>query len=399
MLPAIAIHALVALHELSASSTAYPAPFVERETITVSFGEESFEQFDAVHVSTPWSSQPMILVAPVGFGVQWYEATDDYFDSMLARLAYMGVDVWAVTPRHGTASTLPVGSCAGDPAAPVPAPVDCSAFGEWGIDDVIGDIAFVRSLIDSPLKPTIGGHWTGGMTAVAAVDAEPDAYAGVLLWEGTIFTNEESTLGKSAAVCAALDAVPDAFGADSTPASETLVVSLAQNDPTGLSPFPQVVLDPYFLVAGEATNLEFLHALFIVDNFALLDRVSEGLVFMVGTVEDGPDVAAIGQVFNQLANPDPNTYGSLGILRDLVCATGGDPTYTSNLAAFGGDVFVIGSERGLDDELQDTLDAFTGARYTYADFRENFGVHDLLWSDLRPEVDVEIFLFNYIAQH
>lgn len=394
----LVLFGLLAAHNVTGSSTTSPAPLVEREVITVEFGIESFEQFQVTHVSTPWAHQPMVLVTPLGFGASWYEGTDDYLDSLPARLAYFGIDLWIVEQRRGTANTLPQGSCAGDPFAPNPPPVDCSPFGQWGVDEVIEDIGFVRSLISSSLSPTIGGHWTGGMAAAASVDAEPEEYAGVVLWEGTLYNNEPFTLGKNAAVCGALEAVPDAFGADSTPAAENLASTLAQVDPNGLSPFPQAILDGFGLVSGVATNLEVLHALFVVDNPALLDRVSDGMVPMVGTIEGGPDIADIGQVFNIANTPPSGTYASLGILRDYACGLGGDPAHVSNLAAFEGDVFVIGSERGLDDELQDTLDAFTGARFASSDFRGEFGTHDLLWSELREEIDVEIFLFNLFAQ-
>lgn len=392
--------ALFTSHAVIDTTVTTPAPLVEREEITVSFGPESFEQFKVAHVSTAWSHNPMILVVPLGFGTSWYEATEEYHDSMLAHLAYFGADVWVVEQRRGTAETLPSFSCPSPfplpPGAPPPS-VDCSAFGAWGLDDVIEDIGFVRGLIGSSHAPTIGGHWTGGMAAAAAVDAEPEAYSGVVLWEGTLFTEEPATLAKNAAVCGFLETIPDFLGASSTPGDEFVVSSLAQAAPEGLSPFPPEILGQYGLVSGEATNLELLHALFIVDNFALLDRVSEGLIFMVGTVEGGPDVADIGQVFN-LSKTTQGTYASLGILRDYACGLGGDPAYTSNLAAFEGDVLVIGSDRGLVDELQDTLDAFSSARFAHSDFRGELGVHDLLWSDLREGVDLEIFLFNLFAQ-
>jgi hypothetical protein len=398
-LPPSFLHlALLASYDVSASATTTPAPLVSREAMTVSFGEEAFESFEIVHVSTPWAIRPMILVAPAGFGTAWYETSAPYTDSLLATLAYSGVDVWAIAPRRGTTATLPPGSCPGDPAAPVPAPVDCSAFGQWGVADIIEDIAFVRELIDGPRAPTIGGHWTGGMLALAAVDAEPEAYAGLVLWEGTILTEDETTLAKNAAVCDALELVPDALAADPTPQAELLVATLAQIDPDGLSPFPQPVLDGYFLTAGVATNLEVLHALLVVDNFALLDRVSDGMVFTVGTVEDGPAVADLDHLYAYVAATPQSTYGSLGIFRDLACGMAGSPEHTSNLAAFEGDVLAIGSARGLDDELQDTLDAFTGARLVYEDFRGELGVHDLLWSDLRDGIDTELALFNVIAQ-
>jgi hypothetical protein len=399
MLPPSFLHlALLASYDVSASATTTPAPLVTREAMTITFGEEAFESFEVVHVSTPWAIRPMILVAPVGYGAAWFESADTYAGSMLGQLARLGVDVWAIGPRRGTADTLPQGSCLGDPAAPVPAPVDCSAFGRWGVDDLVEDVAFVRELVDGPRAPTIGGHWTGAMVALAAVDAEPEAYEGLVLWEGTILTDDEATLAKNAAVCDALELLPDAYAADSTPSAERLVAELARTDPTGLSPFPQSVLDPYFLTAGVATNLEVLHALLVVDNFALFDRISDGLVFTVGTVEDGPDVADLELMFDFLDAAPQSTYGSLGIFRDLACGLGGSPEHTGNLAAFEGDVLVIGASRGLDDELADTLDAFTGARFVSADFRGELGVHDLLWSDLREGVGIEIALFNAIAQ-
>lgn len=399
MLPPTILHlALLSSHDVSVSTTTHPAPLVAREAITVTYGAQAFETFDVVHVSTPWAKRPMLLLAPVGLGAAWYETNADYADSLLARLAYLGVDVWAIAPRRGTSATLPAGSCPGDPAAPDPAPADCSAFGQWQLDDLIDDIAFVRGLVTSPRRPTIGGHFTGAMVALAAVNADPQAYAGLMLWEGTLVTDDEATLAKNAGVCDALEAVPDALAADSTPAAEAMVTALAQTDPDGLSPLPQPVLDRYFLTAGVATNLQVLHAIFIIDNFALLDRISQGLLFTVGTVADGPEIADLSHLFRYVAVQPQSTYGSVGLFRDLACGLGGSPEHTSGLAAFTGDVLVIGSDRGLKDELADTVQALHGARRTSTDFRGELGVHDLLWSDLRHEVDAEIAMFNALAQ-
>lgn len=399
--------ALLTSHEVTATSVTAPAPFVEREAITVSFGGASFEQYDAVHVSTPWSHNPMILVVPLGFGAAWYEGTDDYFDSLPARLAYFGNDVWIVEQRRGTAETLPSFSCPSPfplpPGAPAP-DTDCSAFGLWTLNDVIEDIEYVRTeLIDSTHRPTIGGQWTGGMAAQAVVNSDArDEYAGVMLWEGTMSTVEESTLAKNAAACAFLQTIPPFLGASSTPGDEFVASQLAQDFPDDPSPFPPEVLAQFGLAPG-ATNLHVLHAIFIADTYIPaspfpLDRVAEGLVFMVGTIEDGPDVADIEQVFN-IANVEPHgTYASTRILQDYACGLGGDSEHTSNLDLFEGDVLVIGSDRGLRTELEDTMGEFASARFVSADFRGELGVHDLLWSDLREAIDLEIFLFNLFAQ-
>ncbi|MCH9637740.1 MAG: hypothetical protein K0U16_07335 [Gammaproteobacteria bacterium] len=389
---------ILSAYQVVDTTTSSPAPLVDRDAITVSFGEESFEQFQVVHVSTPWAHKPMVMVTPLGFGPSWYESNDDYEDSLLGRLAYLGVDVWVLEQRRGTADTLPFGSCP-DPFNPgAPAPVDCSPFGAWGIEDLADDAAFVRTLIPPGSTPTIGGQWTGAMAAMGIVDTDPAGYSGLLLWEGAIFTDEPFTLAKNSATCAAIEPIPDIFGADPTVANEQLATGLAQADPDGISPFPPQVLAPFGLVAGVATNLDLLHAIFIADAPTLPDRVAEGLVFMVGTIEDGPDIAELGQVFNIANTPPAAAYSSLGLLEEYACALGGDPEHVSNLDAFTGDVFAIGSDRGLVDELQDSLDAFGSARYAYADFRGEFGVHDLLWSDFRFEIDVEIALFNLIAQ-
>lgn len=401
MLPSLILAAgLLASHEVVASTTTHPSALLEREVVTVAFGDAAFERFDVTHVSAPWSRLPMVLVTPLGFGASWYETSEQYRHTLAGRLALLGVDLYIVEQRRGHSGTLPVGSCAGDPAAPVPPPVDCSPLGAWDFDDQIEDILFVRDeLVDSRRVPTLGGQWTGGVAALGVVDADPEAFSGLLLWEGTIYTQEPFTLAKNASVCSVLESIPDAFGADSSPAVEQLATQLAEADPNGLSPFPAEALAPFGLVAGEATNLDVLHAIFIADSPALLDRVAEGLVFMAGTIEDGPSISDIDHIFAlSHAEPAP-TYGSVGILTDYICGLGGDPTHVSNLAAFDGDVLVIGSDRGLVDELQDTLDAFTSARHTFADFRTGLGVHDLLFSDLRPQVDLEIVVFNAIAQH
>lgn len=386
---------LLTTYEVVETSITNPAPHIEREVLTISYGPLPFERFNVVHISAPWTrGNPNVpsamFIAPLGQPARWWEATDEYADSLPVSEVYLGVDTWIVEQRMGTEETLPIGSCPGP---------NCEVFGEWSFADVIEDIEYVRTeLIDAKNNPTIVGHWTGAMTAAAVINEKPENYSGVVLWEGTLLTDEPFTLAKNSQACAGLGGVPDAFAASTQPWAEVLAVKAGDNDPFGFSPVLQFFLDGYFLVSGVATNLDYLHALFIVDNPALLDRVSEGLVFMVGTVSGGPDVADIGQIINVVNDGVNVSHASLGILTDMACGLGGNTDYTDNLAAFTGDVIVIGSDRGMRDELQDTLDAFTNARFKTAEFRGEFGVYDLFFSDLRMDFDVEIATFSHIAQ-
>lgn len=390
--------ALLSTHGHVTAPATNPAPLIQREEFTVTFGPEPFEEYKVAHVSAPWATWPLILVVPLGSPSSWYEATADYHDSLAAAVAYLGIDLYIQEQRRGTSATLPTGSCPGPFG---PGTVDCSAFGEWSVDDIIEDIAYTRDvLVSTTHKASVGGQWTGAMAAQAAVNAEPDEYASLIMWEGTMYAEDLATLGKNAAVCGSLGSLPDAAGASSAPGDETFASFLAQVDPTGLSPFPQVLLDQFFLTAGVATNLEVLYAVFIVDNFpVLLDRVAKGLVFMVGTVEDGPDVADITQVFNITNTVPQSTYAPLGVLEDYACGLGGSMLHTGDLDTFEGAVLVIGSDRGMRTELEDTADLFTSASFVHTDYRGEFGVHDLLWSDLMKPVALEIALFTIGAHH
>lgn len=390
-------------YEIVDVETTTPAPFLEREDITISFGDASFEQITVTHLHTKDfipSPFPTIWVGPLGIGTRWYEQTfDDYKKSFAARLAYKGHDVWLVPLRAGDENTLPAGSCA-DPNNPtVPPLVDCSAFGQWGLADVVEDVEFTRTLIEGEKNPTIGGIWTGAMASMAVVNAHPENYAGAIFWEGSLYAEDPFVLGKNSAICASLDGLPDMFAADPTPQIEQTVIDLAVADPEGLSPFPQQALDPYFLTAGEATNIQVAWAIFIVDNFkGLLDRVVPGLVFMTGDLENGPAISDFNQLINVAQSGPRQTYGSLGILRDFACGLGGDPEHTADLHNFTKNVYFIGGDKGLEDEMVVTEALFTDAANVYTDYRDDRGAYDLYLGPERQEFDFGIFLFNYFSQ-
>src|SRR5262249_50287887 len=68
-------------------------------------------------------------------------------------------------------------------------PTDCSAVTAWGLQAWLDDFVFIRSQIAAdhgPVKPVVGGISFGGEAAVAAVNQDPNAYAGLIMIESTL---------------------------------------------------------------------------------------------------------------------------------------------------------------------------------------------------------------------
>ncbi len=346
----------LAAYEVTPSQLTAPAPHIERQEYRVSFGEQPFEEFKAVHVSAPWSWRTMLLSVPLGFQAQWYEGAEWYGTSIPGILAYFGVDLWIVEMRTPTEETLPVGSC--------PTPFDCPELGQWGLPDLLADLDFVAELSGSE-APMIAGHWTGGMLASAAVSTKPDNWSAMILLDGTLHTDEPVTLERTGAICGLLSSLPISSGAD----------VLAEID---------------LLQAAEAGDPEAIAQLEYLFTTAdpLPDRISDGLRFMTPDEDGHPLHSDLEQLYRINAEWNP-TYTPMGPFRDLACSFGDLP----GLADFEGKALLMCG--GLDQECWDTADALVNADVT-TDIDPELGVNDYVFSpSVSPWVAFRMALFAW----
>jgi pimeloyl-ACP methyl ester carboxylesterase len=301
-----------------------------------------------VRVHRSPGSEPLILLSPFGFPAEFWELSSvDYRDSFAARLALAGYDVWLVDSRI---ASLAPGSCESGA-------VDCSAMAGWNLDRGVQDAMFVRGLVERehPQKrPVIGGFSGGSSTAIATIDRHPESFAGLLMWEGTIYTEDPAIRARNAAFCANDEALLNA-GVVYDPAVQgfRLLFGLAQAAPNDPSPIP--VFPP------GTTNLQaLLFALSFPDASNPLNFTAD----FIRIVGDPFTTTLAYADLDRLLEMGPliGTYAPVSFIRDSHCAMGGlDSSFSDNLDAFDGDVLVYAEGHGFGQMMLDTANLMTSA--------------------------------------
>jgi hypothetical protein len=152
--------------------------------------------------------------------------------SFAGELAVRGFEVWGYSPRT---SGLAPGACSGA--------VDCAGMRDWGMAAVVADALYIRRRIRAVhgrVEPVIGGFSLGAMSTLAVLDAEPRGWAGAVLWEGMLYSEDPTVLAANGVVCASLEAQLAAgeLWDEATYSSLQLIYGLASADPDGPSPLP-----------------------------------------------------------------------------------------------------------------------------------------------------------------
>lgn len=265
--------------------------------------------------------------------------------SPVGLLAEEGFDVWGYSPRT---RGIPAGACA--------ASLDCSPMAGWGIAQVVADATYIRGRIRALYgseKPVIGGWSLGAMTTLATLDAHPHDYAGAILWEGMLYSEDPDVLAANAVVCASLEARIAAGEV----ADETLyppirgLYDLAVAAPDAPSPVPG-------LPPGLTNRQAYLFLLTLpqpsppafVDGYTLVRGSSAGFTF---AAEE-----RIAGLVLQL-----NQYEPVALIRDYTCALAGERTFTSHLGRFRGPVHAIGGGHGFGPHMGDNLALLGSTRF------------------------------------
>jgi pimeloyl-ACP methyl ester carboxylesterase len=347
------------------NSTA-PDPDLRRTDFLVQQGHEALNRFHVVRVRQTGidhlADSPVILLSPFGFPAQFWEVTKlhVYRDTFAARLALAGYDVWLVDDR--LANVAPGGCESGA--------VDCSPMAAWGIDTAVDDALFVRDVVRAahPLKrPVLGGFSGGSSTAIATVNREPRSFAGLLMWEGTIFTPDPAIRARNAAFCHD-DEARLAAGVVADPSIQGFktLFTLASAAPDAPSPIP--VFPP------GTTNLQALLFAFTVPNPTNPLSFTDTFVRLIGNPFTGLVYSDVTRLLE--LGPLVGNYAPVRFIRDSHCAIGGiDGSFSDNLDAFRGDVLVYAEGHGFGQMMIDTANQMTRAKVTL-DFHPEFGESD-----------------------
>jgi hypothetical protein len=367
--------------------TTDPSAQLERSVLTVQAGTDPLNRFDVirVHQNGPGhlGDQPVILLAPFAFPAEFWElSTGDYEDGFAAKIALAGYDVWLVDSRQANAAP---GQCESGA-------VDCSAMAGWDQQTAIDDAMFVRSLAHAThpaKKPVIGGFSGGSSTAIASVNQHPHAFAGLVMWEGTLYTADPAIRARNAAFCTNDEALL-ASGSFFDPAVQgfKILFQLAAAAPNDPSPIP--------LFPPGTTNLQALLLAFTQPDPTNPLNFTDGFVRLVGapfattlTYSDVNRVLVWGPL---VAN-----YAPIAFIRDTHCSLGGSDTrFTDRLDKFNGPVLVQAAGLGFGQMMLDTAALMTKADVTVA-FHPELGESDIYFNQDQQTVAIDP-LVSWLAQ-
>jgi len=352
-----------------AESGSVPVAGLSRTLLTVQEGKSSFERFDVVRLHRQGlvgkHDQAVILLAPFGFPAEFWEAKapgHGYADSFGPALALEGYDVWLVDSRLAPAAT---GACESGA-------VDCSPMKDWGIETAVDDALFVAKLAKDEGhcggRPVIGGLSGGSSTALAAVNAHPEKFDGLFLWEGTLYTADQAVRDRNATFCAADQATYDqGVYFDGSVAVFQLLFQLATIAPSDPSPIP--------IFPPGTTNLQAILFALTLPNPSNPLNFTETFIRLVGdpfaatlAYSDIDRVLAWG---NLVGN-----YAPIAFIKDSHCAIGGQDThFTDRLHKFKGSALVFAEGLGFGQMMVDTAGLLTHADVTI-DLNPTFGESD-----------------------
>jgi pimeloyl-ACP methyl ester carboxylesterase len=244
----------------------------------------------------------------------------DPLRSLAATLALADYTVYGYSPRT---ANLPVNGCSSGA-------VDCSILKEWNFNAYLSEIEYIREQVARHYdgeKPAIGGLSLGGMLGVAAVNARPSGYSGLLLWDAILYSADRVIVDLNSASCAALTGAI-AAGIYYEEGLANVVKELTRTGEAAAVQFfgtaqPALGTPTLIQIVADATHSRF--------EFAFFPRVVEF-------------VSAL------------NNVEALAILRDAQCSFAGDRTFTANLRRFTAPILAIKEHQGFGAYMQDTID-------------------------------------------
>ena len=357
-------------YQIVGSQTANVAPDLKKTVTTVQAGANPIDRFLVSRVTKAAPGQPhrgtLLLLPPLGSGFQNYEVGDggDYGKSFAGFFARRGFDVWGYSQR---VQGLAAGSCESGA-------VDCSAMAGWGLQTVLDDVAFIRQQIAQAHpgeRPAVGGLSLGSILSVAAINRDPEAYAGAILLEGSPYTSNPVTRATYAGFCSAFEGMLAAgvfYEGQNGPAFKLIshLAEVAPNDPTPLPGFPP----------GFTNHRAWVAAMSAPPVGPVTPR--PGYYFLAGSIaEDRFFYADEALVHANIAGFVD--YSAIRTIRDVSCSLAGDRTFTDNLGGFAGPVLMIAGGHGFGPEMLETRELLTNASVT-VEYKEDYGHVDHVFS-------------------
>ncbi|HEX8719885.1 MAG TPA: hypothetical protein VF736_04530 [Pyrinomonadaceae bacterium] len=352
-------------YQVVGTETSTVAGDLKKTVTTVQAGANQLDRFRVTRVvkeGAEGHSGTLLLLPPLGSGFQNYETSGgDYDRSFAGFFARRGFDVWGYSQR---VQGLAPGACESGAA-------DCSAMAGWGVQTILDDVAYIRrqiALAHPGEKPVVGGLSLGSIVTVAAVNADPGAYAGALMIEGTLYTENPEERAVNAGFCSFFDAQlaqGSFYDGQNTPFFK-LISQLAEVAPDAPSPF----------FPGLSNHRGWVAAMSAPPVGPTTPR--PGYAFLAGSVEADrftyADEALVHENIRGFVD-----YVATRTIRDVSCGLAGDRTYSDNLQNFAGPVIMFAGGRGFGPEMLDTKALLTNARVTLH-YRADYGHVDHVFS-------------------
>jgi pimeloyl-ACP methyl ester carboxylesterase len=260
---------------------------------------------------------------------------------------------------------------------------------DWDMQTVLDDLEYIKSQIQAARpgqKPVVGGYSLGAMLSTAAINATPADYRGVILWEESIYTDDAAIQALNQPLCdywqnqLAQGAYYDT-GAQGFRALAGLALT-QPNDPTPAPGFPP----------GTTNRQAFIMVL--TSSFpGPFSQPTPWFVLAAGDPQSATlffaNVERVARNALTFVDYTPSVLG-----RDLSCGLAGERTYTGQLSAYTGPIYVMQAGRGAGDIVTETALA-TGSndiRYNRVDV---FG-HVDHWATDAHRHFVEVPLLNWL---
>jgi pimeloyl-ACP methyl ester carboxylesterase len=341
-----------------------------RTVTTIQVGDNPLDRFLVTRVvkSVPSgaSQGTLLLLPPLGSGFQNYEVGDDgdYNNSFAGFFARRNFDVWGYSQR---VQGLSAGTCESGAR-------DCSPMAGWGLQTIVSDVAFIRTLIELAHpgeKPVVGGLSLGSIASVATINAHPGDYAGAILLEGTLYDENAEVRAINAGFCAVFEdllANGVYYDGQGTPGFK-LLNHLAETDPDGLSSLPG-------FPPGFTNHRAWVAAMSAPPLSPTTPR--PGYAFLAGSVAEDRFFYASEPLVHANIRGFVD-YVATRTIRDVSCGMAGERTFSNNLQNFGGAVIIFAGGRGFGTGMTDTAGLLSSARITL-NYKEDYGHVDHVFS-------------------
>jgi pimeloyl-ACP methyl ester carboxylesterase len=329
------------------------------ETI-VQIGSNQLNRFSMHHVvAKRYQHNPkqIVFLSPglfADFSTLELQNGSDYSTSLVANLAYRGIEVWGISRRATYLNDQNL--CYSDPNCPVRS---------WSFNTDIMDSSYILEQIAQShprRKPFVGGHSMGAMQAIAMVNNSPDSFAGLILLDAFLFTRNTELQRLNQLNCEYYRVFSSQVFAEKFPVGYDQVkiaYDLGDRAFVGLvtADYPAIFGVPHFKLNNGDVLLDRLY-------FSSDERVL--------------------QLYRGLG------FETTGNARDFYCSAAGDRTFTGQLDRFQGSLFVVRAGHGYGPYMDDTLSLFTsassvfelsvpsGAQYGHFDFLTSAGIDDLI---------------------